>query len=184
MLPRGPSSIDLRRIADAQKKALVLVEDPEKRRNLEQFLESTGPLVEAAVRDAMQELVEGINPQLAPHSRLRLVQEGPRLLPEIVSLEQDTLGGQTLRLDRDSTSKFLVRMPSAVKARATQAAQQAGKSLNSWTVTILERALGNLREHQQGSDQPESQGQDGGTSSAASGQAEDQPSSDPKDQNG
>ena len=67
---------DLRRIADAQKKALALVEDAERRRVLEQFIESSGPLVEAAARDALQYLADEINAQIAPGARLRLVQEG------------------------------------------------------------------------------------------------------------
>jgi hypothetical protein len=46
-------------------------------------------------------------------------------------------------------------MPSGVKERATESAQRAGVSLNSWTVDILERALENLRQRQSGTEQPE-----------------------------
>ena len=140
---------DLRRIAEAQKKALALVENPEKREALDRFLESSGPLVESATRDALHELVEEMNAQLAPHARVRLVQEGSKLLPEVVSLAEEISKGRAVVIDSDSISKVLVRMPSEVKSMAAEAAQKAGTSLNSWTVAVLERAVANLRERQQ-----------------------------------
>ena len=149
-------SFDLRRIAEAQKKALVLVESPDRRQLLEQFLEGSAPLVEAAARDMLQELVEEINHQLAPYSRLRLVQEGSKVMPEIVSLGEEISSRRKLPVGNGTVSKVLVRMPSNVKTLATEAAQKAGTSLNSWTVNVLERAVVNLREHQQGVNQPPS----------------------------
>ena len=147
-------SFDLRRIAEAQKKALVLVESPDRRQVLEQFLEGSAPLIEAAARDVLQELAEEINDQLAPHARLRLVQEGSRVMPEIVSSGAEMGGRRKLAIGSDTVSKVLVRMPSNVKTRAADAAQKAGTSLNSWTVNVLERALVNLRDHQREANQP------------------------------
>jgi hypothetical protein len=164
--------IDFREIANASKKALNLVDDPERRRILEQFVDSTRPLVEAAARDAFQELLDEINTQLAPHVRLRLVQEGTRLAVEVVNLGEERGRGWTLRLDSDTIAKVLLRMPSNVKERATESAQRAGMSLNSWTVDILERALENLRQRQSGTDKPESRasgGEGGGSKSGPLG---------------
>lgn len=152
--------MDLREIADAPSKALTMVEDSDRRRILEQFLEHTGPLVEAAARDQLNQLVGEINAQLAPHTRLRLIQEGTRLLPEVIRLSQETGHGWTLRIDQDTISKVLVRMPSTIKDMATEAAQKAGVSLNSWTVNILERALENLRQHQAEVEDPEAESSD------------------------
>ena len=140
---------DLRRIVEAQKKALALVENPTKREALEQFLESSGPLVESATRDCLHELVEEMNAQLAPHARIRLVQEGSKLVPDVVSLAENMRRGRAVVIDSDAISKVLVRMPSEVKSMAAEAAQKAGTSLNNWTVTVLERALVNMRERQQ-----------------------------------
>ncbi len=134
--------IDLRKIVDSQKKALALVEDPEKREALERFLESSGPLVEAAARDAIHELIEEMNDQLAPHSRIRLVQEGSKVLPEVVFLADDIGRRRTVVIDGDSISKVLVRMPSEVKTKAAEAAQKAGTSLNGWTVSPVNGACG------------------------------------------
>lgn len=147
--------LDLRKIVDAQKKALALVENPERREALERFLESSGPLVESAVRDALHEMVEDMNAQLAPYSRIRLVQEGSKMVAEVVLLSDEIGKGRTVLIDGDTVSKVLLRMPSEVKARATEAAQRAGTSLNSWTVTVLELAVVNLRERRQRTGQPE-----------------------------
>ena len=148
-------AIDFHDIAAASKKALNLVDDAERRRFVEQFLDSTGPLVEAAARNAFQNLLDEINDQLAPHARIRLIQEGTRLSAEVVTLGEERRRGWTLHLDSDTISKVLVRMPSNVKDRATESAQKAGVSLNSWTVDILERALDNLRQRQSGTEDSE-----------------------------
>ena len=58
-------------------------------------------------------------------------------------------------------------MPSTIKELASESAQRAGVSLNSWTVNLLERALVNLRQHQPGVKDPE--GQSGGSESSAPG---------------
>ena len=153
-------AIDFREIVEAPKKALPLVDDPERVRVLEQFIDSTGAVVEAAVRDAFQRLVDEINVQLAPHARVRLVQEGASLAAEVVPLGEERERGWTLRVDSDGVSKVLLRMPSSVKEMAADSARKAGMSLNSWTVNILERALGNLRQAQPGTPEPEDSSND------------------------
>ncbi len=158
---KNDMAIDFHDIADASKKALNLVDDAERRRFVEQFLDSTGPLVEAAARNAFQNLLDEINDQLAPHARIRLIQEGTRLSAEVVTLGEERRRGWTLHLDSDTISKVLVRMPSSVKGRATESAQKAGVSLNSWTVDILERALDNLRQRQSETEDSDG-GADGG----------------------
>jgi hypothetical protein len=157
---------DLRKIVEAQQKALALVENPEKRETLERFLESSGPLVESAARDALYEMVEEMNGQLAPHARVRLVQEGNKVLPEVVSLADEIRRGRTVLIDGDSISKVLIRMPSEVKTMATDAAQKAGTSLNTWTVNVLERAVVNLRERQQRASQSPDSSPDSGPDSS------------------
>ena len=148
---------DYRGIGAAPKKALTLVEDPERRRLLEEFVDSTAPIVEAAAREAVQELIEDINAQLAPHTRLRLVQGASYLAAEVVPLGDEQPATWSLRLDSDTVSKVLLRMPSNIKERAAESAQRAGLSLNSWTVNILERAVENLKRNQAETQAPDDQ---------------------------
>ena len=136
---------DYREIALASKKALVLVEEPERRRILEEFVDSTASLVEVATREALQSLIEEINVQIAPHNRLRLFQEGTRLVAEVLPTSEGPIRARIERKEGETIAKLLVRMPSGVKERATESARRAGVSLNSWTVSILERTLENLK---------------------------------------
>ncbi len=177
-------AIDFHDIANASKKALNLVDDTERRRMLEEFVESTGPLVEAAARDAFQNLLDEINEQLAPHARIRLIQEGTRLAAEVVTLGEERRRGWTLHVDSDTISKVLLRMPSGVKDRATESAQRAGVSLNSWTVDILERALENLRQRQSGTEQPEDRADGGEEMPSAPGPSEEDGEGNPADRPG
>ena len=139
---------DYHSIADAPKRALNLVEDCEKRNMLEEFVDSTRPLVESAAREALQTIAEDINLQLPPQLKLRLIQGGSRLMAEVVSTSEAPSSTRMGRFDGDYISRVLVRMPSAVKERAAESAKRAGISLNSWTVSTLERALENVRQYQ------------------------------------
>ena len=72
---------DLREVANAQKRALALVESPERRRMLEEFLENSGPLVETAARDALQELVNEITPRSHRAAEYVLCRKAPASCP-------------------------------------------------------------------------------------------------------
>ncbi len=141
---------DYREISQATRKALVLIEDPERRRIIEEFLDSTAPLVEVATSEALQALMEEINAQLGPQNRIRLFQEGTRVVAEVLPMTEEHIRARIERMEGETISKLLVRMPSSIKERATESARRAGVSLNSWTVSILERTVENLKTSQPG----------------------------------
>ena len=70
-------------------------------------------------------------------------------MSDVVPLAEDISRGRSAVFDGNTISKVLVRMPSDVTSMAAEAAQKAGTSLNNWTVTVLERALVNMRARQQ-----------------------------------
>ena len=144
--------IDFRDIPAAARKVLLLVEDAERRKTLEQFLDSASPLVESAAREVVQTLVEEINVQLAPHAQVRLIQDANKVTAEVVRLGSERVRRGSHRLDGDTVSKVLFRIPSTIKDMAAESARKAGMSLNSWTVDILERAIDNLTESRQDDD--------------------------------
>ena len=76
-----------------------------------------------------------------------------------MNMQMITRGWLVLRLENDSVSKVLLRMPSNIKERAAESAQRAGVSLNSWTVNILERAVGNLKRNQPEAPAPDEDGE-------------------------
>ena len=144
--------IDFRDIPAAARRILLLVEDSERRKTLEQFMDSSSPLVESAAREAIQELVDEINVQLAPHSHVRLVQSANKITAEVVQAGSERGRRGSYRLDGDTVSKVLFRIPSTIKDMAAESAKKAGMSLNSWTVDILERAIDNLADNRKDSE--------------------------------
>ena len=139
------------------------MEDPQRRELLAHFVDSAGPLAEAAALQALHQMVSEINALLAPQARVRLFQEAGAWVPEVITTESDSSAEWRIHLDRDAISRVLIRMPSEVKERASEAAKRAGTSMNAWTVRTLERALENLRQRQaaEGSNSPPRTGADG-----------------------
>ena len=142
-------AVQLNTVTESLSRTLSLVEDPQRRELLEQFVNSAGPLAEAAALQALHQMAGEINALLAPQARVRLFQEAGAWVPEVITTENDSGAEWRLRLDRDVISRVLIRMPSEVKERASEAAKRAGTSMNAWTVRTLERALENLRQRQQ-----------------------------------
>lgn len=140
-------AVQLNTVTESLGRTLGLVEDPERRALLQNFVDSAGPLAEAAALQALHQMVGEINALLAPHSRVRLFQESGAWRPEVITTEDDSQW--RIRIDGDAISRVLIRMPSEVKERASEAARRAGTSMNAWTVRTLERALENLRQRQQ-----------------------------------
>ena len=142
-------AVHLHTVTESLGRTLALVEDPQRRALLQHFVDSAGPLAEAAALQALHQMVGEINVLLAPQARVRLYQEAGAWVPEVITTENDSGAEWRIHLDRDAISRVLIRMPSEVKERASEAAKRAGTSMNAWTVRTLERALENLRQRQQ-----------------------------------
>lgn len=142
-------AVQLNTVTESLGRTLALVEDPQRRELLQNFVDSAGPLAEAAALQALHQMVSDINALLAPHARVRLFQEAGAWTPEVITTDDDSGAEWRIHLDRDAISRVLIRMPSEVKERASEAAKRAGTSMNAWTVRALERALENLRQRQQ-----------------------------------
>ena len=142
-------AVHLNTVTESLGRTLALVEDPQRRALLQHFVDSAGPLAEAAALQALHQMVGEINTLLAPQARVRLYQEAGAWVPEVITTEDDSGAAWRIHLDRDAISRVLIRMPSELKERASEAAKRAGTSMNAWTVRTLERALENLRQRQQ-----------------------------------
>ena len=140
-------SIKLGEISKSFSIGLALVEDAQKRQFIGEFLAATAPIVEKVASDQIQMFVSDINSQLNPHAKVELIFEGGNLMPKVTNLGDDIKSRRSYIEGRENISRFLVRMPAAVKQRASDAAHKAGISLNNWTVTVLERAVENLKEN-------------------------------------
>lgn len=138
-------SVNLEEISTAPLKALTLVEDPERRKILKEFLVNVTPFTESATRKFLEQLTREINSRLGSEIQLRLIFEDCRVSPEISmpshDSQKDWVNNQ---FEYDSISNVLLRIPESVKAQAKKAAQKTGLSLNKWAVYTLQRGAKNL----------------------------------------
>lgn len=125
---------------DALKQPLGLIDNDERRRQIETYIDAARVPLERAVNDLMSQLVQSIDEQVSEHYRIRLAYRAGGLALEV---EERTGNGDETRwasLEGD-IEKITIRIPAELKDLATQAAQRGGTSANSWFVKALARAL-------------------------------------------
>jgi hypothetical protein len=138
-----PSEFRTEAVFDAFKQPLALIEDDERRRAIERYLEAARTPVERAVFDVLSELVQSLDERVAEHYRVRLAYRPGGLALEVEERVQNGEQEQWSALEGD-VEKITIRIPAELKELATQAAARAGTSANTWFVKALGRALRNI----------------------------------------
>lgn len=134
---------------DALKQPLALVESDERRRAIETYIEAARIPLERAVHDLMSQLVQAVDERVGEHYRVRLAYRPDGLGLEVEERVQNAAGDEAgwAALEGD-VEKITIRIPAELKDMATQAAQRAGTSANTWFVKALARALRNIEVQQ------------------------------------
>jgi len=138
-------------VFDALKQPLGLVESDERRRAIETYVDAARLPLERAVYDLMSQLASSIDERVSEHYRIRLAYRPEGLGLEI---EEKTHNGgeggeeaQWASMEGD-VEKITIRIPAELKDLATQAAQRAGTSANTWFIKALARAARNIEVQQ------------------------------------
>lgn len=138
-------------VFDALKQPLGLIDNDERRRQVETYIEAARVPVERAVHDLMSQLVQAVDEQIGEHYRIRLSYRPGGLGLEIEEKVQDGDEARWTALEGD-IEKITIRLPAELKDLATQAAASAGTSANSWFIKALARATRSMdaapRRHQ------------------------------------
>jgi hypothetical protein len=146
-------------VFEALKNPLALVEDEERRRAFERYVEAARFPLERAVFDLLSALVQAVDADVREHYRVRLAYHPGALELETErvaspsgtgqaapSAEQATprpqATGTEWTIGDGETEKVTIRLPAELKDLATYAASSAGLSANSWFVRALSRSLG------------------------------------------
>jgi len=103
--------IDYSKVSMAGVDVLQLVTDGERRKALDNFLVLQAPLIEQAMREQVERLVDEINSQLPEAYRLRLVHEDTTDYPEIVTGQGEVW---------DVLSEGVIRMMDEMPTRQTK----------------------------------------------------------------
>ena len=76
--------IDYRDVSMAGADLLQLIDDGKRRKTLDNFLLQQAPLVEQAMREQVEELIDSINAQVGEHYIIRLVHEDGANVVEVL----------------------------------------------------------------------------------------------------
>jgi hypothetical protein len=133
---------------DALKQPLGLIDNEERRRQIEAYVDAARVPLERAANDLMSQMAQSIDEQVHDHYRIRLSYRPGGLALEVEEKVGDGDEERWTTLEGD-VEKITIRIPAELKDLATQAAQRAGTSANSWFVKALARALRNAESQQQ-----------------------------------
>jgi hypothetical protein len=133
-------AINIDEVFDSLQRPLALVEDQQRREDMQRFLDAARIHQERAVVDLISDMVAKVN-EASGDTRVRLEYQARefRLAVETNTPEPDT-GDPMTRMDGD-LEKVTIRLPKILKDRIDQAVSERGTSLNSWYVRGLARSV-------------------------------------------
>ena len=128
-------------IFEALRTPLGLVDDPERRRQLEAYIEAARPPLERAVTDLLSQFVDAANEQCRAHYELSLSYRRGALDLEIRAREASEPGEAPWAFVEGDVEKITLRIPAELKDLAMDAASKASLSANAWFVRMLARSV-------------------------------------------
>ncbi len=139
-------------IFEALKSPLALVNNDERRVQLEQYVEAARLPLERSVFDLLSSFGDAVNERVAPRYQVALSYRPGALELDVraQTQEEPEAPEQVWTLAEGEVEKITLRLPGELKELATEAAAKAGLSVNSWFVRVLARALRNA----EGADEP------------------------------
>ena len=121
---------------------LRVIDNEEKRRQIEAYIDAAQAPVERAVFDLLSHFAEAVDGQVSGHYRVNLSYR-----PGVLDLEVRPSEPGEQRSDDWSSmpegevEKITLRIPGELKELATEAAARAGLSVNAWYVRMVARAV-------------------------------------------
>jgi hypothetical protein len=138
---RRSIAVDTRTLTDSLKAALPLIDNPERRADIERYLTSTELLLERGLHNLLAGIVQQINEAGGPQLRLDYSGDGLAISVEpVLSPPSEPEPSFAADIEGDF-EKVTIRLPSELKDLIGQAAQLRGLSQNSWYLRELARAI-------------------------------------------
>lgn len=128
-------------IFQALKGPLAVVDSPERRGQLEDYVEAARLPLERSVFDLLSRFAQAVDAEVSAHYQVALGYRPGVLDLEVRAREAAEPAEETWTLAEGEVEKITLRIPAELKDLATQAAAKAGLSVNAWFVRVLARAL-------------------------------------------
>jgi hypothetical protein len=131
-------------VFDALKQPLALIDNDERRRAIETYVEAARTPLERAMYDLMSQMAVAIEEQVKEHYKIRLTYTPGGLNVEVEAKTPAAGEEQAWSTSEGDVEKITIRIPAELKDLAQQAASRAGTSANTWFVKALARAVRNI----------------------------------------
>jgi hypothetical protein len=128
-------------IFEALKTPLGVIDNPERREQIEAYIDTARVQLERSVFDLLSRFGEEVNGQVSAHYHVGLNYRPGALDLDVTQTEPAEAPDQSWSMAEGDVEKVTLRIPAELKDLATEAASKAGLSLNSWFVRVLARAL-------------------------------------------
>jgi hypothetical protein len=128
-------------IFEALKGHLGVIDNPERREQVERYIDSAQVLLERSVFDLLSRFAETVNGEVAAHYQVSLSYRPGVLDLDVRQTSPGEERAEVWSLAEGEVEKITLRIPAELKELATEAAAKAGLSVNAWFVRVLARAL-------------------------------------------
>lgn len=129
------------KIFEALKSPLGIVDSPERRKQLEDYIDAARLGLESSVFDLLSRFADSVNGQVAAHYQVDLAYRPGVLNLDVREREPSEPEGEAWSTAEGDVEKITLRIPGELKELATEAAAKSGLSVNAWFVRMLARAL-------------------------------------------
>jgi hypothetical protein len=131
-------------IFQSLKSLLAVVDNEERRKQIEAYIDAARSPLERAVFDLLSQFAESVNQQVGAHYQITLSYR-PGVLDAHVRSVEPAGSEETVWSfgEGGDMEKITLRVPAELKDLATEAAAKASLSANSWFLRVLARALRN-----------------------------------------
>ena len=128
-------------IFQALKSPLAVVDSPERRTQLEDYVDAARLPLERSVFDLLSNFAEAVDSEVSSHYQVTLSYRPGVLDLQVRASEPAEQPEETWSLAEGEVEKITLRIPAELKDLASEAAAKSGLSVNSWFVRVLARAL-------------------------------------------
>jgi hypothetical protein len=130
-------------IFESLKSLLAVVDNEERRKQIEAYIEAARSPLERAVFDLLSQFAEAVNQQVGAHYQVTLSYRPGVLDADVRRVEPGAADETVWSFGEGDMEKITLRIPAELKDLATEAAAKASLSANSWFLRVLARALRN-----------------------------------------
>jgi hypothetical protein len=134
--------INLNSVFEALERPLGLIDNPERRNDIQRYVDAARVHLERAMFDVLSEMASAVN-EAGAGARARLEYQGGKLFLVVEGGAEEETGGEAERLFsvEGDVEKVTIRIPSELKDLISQAANLRGMSVNNWYVRELGRTI-------------------------------------------